>query len=759
MISKDRLLMQQQIYNFTRSLTIKYDPIAQQLNDTLIRKGIPVDLQNPASWKYYLNMQGKYHPSDTLMYVISLDTQERILFSPEVIVNHPRTRSVYVPGGMYYKRLCETYPEQVDLIKSILFPVTDVTKAIQSPDLTLLGYGSGYLEEYEEKLMIMELEKFLAIIKERWYFDFLDDEPYFYITFWASLTVYIVAHLMATREGFIRTPAVHSWHLWSALKSEGLDDYSDILDRRKSMMLYQNIEYFKANAGKQGNLILLADRLLSEFGVSIYGRRVVQETESHADTYQLTPQLQAVRVPPDTTTLTSEITSENVSTIQTKIYGKGLTSDNNEATAEAIERRLGDTTLNRFMTKFLEIRPITKNKIYSDTLNVFLVETLLTSITKGYYHVPIRVLDPSTGLSLSLYPRELMAIYHYAVKKSLGITPVNIPTKISLYKSFTTEIKQAAPTIPFDNETLYLSTHFDTKQFFDGVQYSTDIENPEEFSVMLSRLWLKYMEHLLTDQSTLIDRRHYMLQYLSSLCHERRIETVTFVDGFTTYEDWLGAGGIDIASTMLAQYDLQTEARAAWGNLADVIMTALVPVTPTLDYFGNFTLSDLGYSRLRQLFVQMCSYRVVFLESSRETAEFAIGAKWSTRYGPDHVLTYGDRTIARYAKQKDVFRSKKTYTFTPGFTQMETSRIRGMRKYTVTTTMKLLVSTAISEKENVKVPARVSANVFTSGALNLCYNGVNVIIPDNAYKDSYLRDSDESLLSDDDDSFLIDPNA
>jgi hypothetical protein len=111
--------------------------------------------------------------------------------------------------------------------------------------------------------------------------------------------------------------------------------------------------------------------------------------------------------------------------------------------------------------------------------------------------------------------------------------------------------------------------------------------------------------------------------------------TVSLVPGFTSYAEWFGPSGLDILTTMSSQYASQSVPTDAWSNLANVIMTALVPINSTLELFGNFTLSDEGYTRFKELFVQLCSYRVVFLDSERDIPGRMIGGKWSNKYGPD----------------------------------------------------------------------------------------------------------------------------
>jgi len=724
MIAKDMLVLQQQVYNFLRSATIKFEPAAEHINTDLIKRGFTVNTLDPYSWKYYLNMVGEYHESDEPMYVVSLDTRQQILFDKDILINHPRTKSVYQPGGLYYKRLCDIYPSQIDLIKSILFPVESLEKAIASDDLVLLSYGQGYLEEYEQPVIVDEINRFLEIVKERWYFTFLDDEALFHITFWGSLWTYLAMLVMSKRESLVNTPYVHSWHIWNKLKTKGIDDYSDVLNREKSMMLYQNIDYLKANAGKHSNLVILANRLLSDMGITIYGRKLVQETETEADNFQLTPQFQAVRIPTDNFNLLTEVTTASTTNIQNRLFQKGLTPDVSAETTESKERRLGNTRLNNLMTKFLEIRPLAKNKLYAYILNVFLVETLTTSIINGHYNEPVIINDQSVDVTLYLRPKELLALYHYASLKSIGVDAVDIPNKFSFYRSFKTDIGTPSKTIMRGDEKVYLSMYVNTQEFLSDLDYNEEIIYPNDFTEMVSRLWLKYMDHLLMDIKTKIERKRFILQYLDSLCHSRRVEEVDLIEGFTTYAEWLGPEGIDLESSVLSQYDVQLDPQSAWGSLADSIITALIPINEVLNTFGNFTLSDFGFERLRKLFVQMCSYRVVFLESTRDLPGHSMGLKWTSENGPDMMSSQGDRRLIRSLKFFDDQISQRQTYYLEGFTHVVEQNTVNSVKYTVTTSSNTEATITTEDREMNKTVSYTDSSFSSNGIINIVRPGI-----------------------------------
>jgi hypothetical protein len=726
MISSDLLLPQAEIYNFLLSCAIKFSPMAEYVNQMVTRSGWAVNYEDPTTWKYYLNMVGKYHPSDTLMYVPSLDTRQQILLTPTVFEDHPRTRTAYMPGGQYYTRLCETYPEQPEVIRGILFPAPDIDEAIAASDFTLLAYEPSYLEEAEFSSLLNSVTKFLDIYKERWYPDYLDDEPYFYHTAFASVYTQMAMAMMAQREANIRTAYVHSYHIWNALAAEGISNYSDILDRKKQMLLYDNIDYFKANAGKQLNLIILANRLLDDFGVALYGRRVVQESQTGAENFQLTPQLQPVRIPTNTAEVATEIPILNVQVFQDELFAKGLTPSRSAESVITTERKLGDTTLNSFMTKFLEIRPIAKNKAYAELLNLFLIETMVVAIAEGKYINPVEVVDPLTDTVVYVPPAQLMALYHYAVMRSLGQLPTEFPTKARIALAFNPEIAEPAISIPWQDEILYMTMYTDPQAYLAGLSYDRYLNKPIDFSNLVSDLWLRYLEHTVMDQKTKIEQAREVYRYLDSLCHTKREIPFVTVEGFPDYATWLGSSGLDIANSMLVQYDRYPQPQIAWGNFADAIMSALIPMTQTLSDFGNFTLSDAGYTRLRELFVQMCSYKVVFLDSNRDTAETSPGFKWSTKYGPDKFNQYSELNIVIDADIASKLTLRDTLKLHRGVYEHRKDVGKALTTYQGTF---VTTNTKNSGRQILEIPAVIKSMIPTTkvdGVMHMRYSGMGI---------------------------------
>ena len=101
------------------------DPITG--DEILLEYGCHSTVQN-AEGKY-LTVHNKllYSNFDDMMYVTSLDTRETVPFTREVLhgtdtlSGHEKTLEAYKVGGKYFKRLCARYPNQIDLIKSIVY--------------------------------------------------------------------------------------------------------------------------------------------------------------------------------------------------------------------------------------------------------------------------------------------------------------------------------------------------------------------------------------------------------------------------------------------------------------------------------------------------------------------------------------------------------------------------------------------------------------------------------------------------------------
>ena len=136
--------------SLAETIVIKFEAAAEALNLAVISQNgyAAVDNETKSSWKYYQNISGQYHFTDTMIQVNSLDLAERIDFTADNLKVHTATRKAYEYGSRYYRDLLQQYPDQELLILGILYPC-DIDQAIAAVDGTILTYPAKYVEASE----------------------------------------------------------------------------------------------------------------------------------------------------------------------------------------------------------------------------------------------------------------------------------------------------------------------------------------------------------------------------------------------------------------------------------------------------------------------------------------------------------------------------------------------------------------------------------------------------------------------------------
>lgn len=619
--ASDLLMYRAQIYNFVASLSIKFSPFADALNTIVLKKGYVVDTDRPETWKYYLNLTGQYHASDTVMTIQSLDTRETIEFTVENLSSHTRTSSAYVPGTTYYNNLCARYPDQTDLIKSIVFPAPDIDLAIDADDLTLLAYGQGLVESTEEGYLIDNLNLFLDQVSSRWYFPFYSYEAYYPVTFYGQLFHRIIEMLFAARFKAIRSIHVHSWHVWQYLKSEGLEDYSDVLNRQQYMFLYRNMSYLKANMGKQSNLIILANEILGTVGVGLYGRDVYQQTLDGAAVCELTPELVAIKVPTDYASIAETVPSETIAEANIRMVEAGVEVDSTAEHVQSVTRTLGDTTFNILPTKLLEIRPYPRDKKYADYFNLFVMDSLAYLVQENKYAATVELYTSDSGISVDLSTKDALILLYYAIQRGNREEPTLLPTQYTCYSAFRLDNPPLPTIFNFDGYNYHISNFVNLPNFLNGVTYPKyTLDTPEEFSNTVGSLFIASLNQIVSTRRALDTVQEKMMrEIVSTICVQKTIPLT--LSQYTTYEEWF-ASRPDVVKQFITVYDGYKDPASQYSTLADIILTQLIPLNAILEKYGNFMITDSGYARLKQLFIQLCSYNITFLDTTRDVSKY-----------------------------------------------------------------------------------------------------------------------------------------
>lgn len=259
-------------FTLAKTLVIKSEVSANFINAGLIKAyGYgAVDLNDPTTWKYYLNISGEYHPLDKPIYITSIDTQETILFSKENLVINGGTKNNYQFGTSYYDALVAAYPDQELLILGILYPI-DINYAISANDGQILTYPS-YLVEDQEYTLIDDLQKWIYNYTFRWnVYAFNYSDNLYAVSQLATMYLALPAKILNLRLARCKTIEANSYHINTYLASNNnLNVYINYLTLEQKMFLYRNIKYIQRHGGSVSTFNTLVKKLLTDINMPMY---------------------------------------------------------------------------------------------------------------------------------------------------------------------------------------------------------------------------------------------------------------------------------------------------------------------------------------------------------------------------------------------------------------------------------------------------------------------------------------------------------
>lgn len=425
------------VLQLAQTLTIQSSATATAMNTgisqngALIARGITVNPNDNATWKYYMNLQGQYHPSDTPMSVISLDTLQTIPFTVENLQTNLATAKAYSFGSNYYNSLVAQFPTQENLIRGILNPISfqrDAQNQIIVPDDgTILWYDTNLVEDNETNL-IPNLQNWLYRIFSRW------DNPAYTVSddLYAAaqlgmLFSMLPAEILNIRLANCKTRYVHSFHVREYLASNGgLDSYVDTLSTKQLLWLYRNIQYLKRNAGKQSTFQWLIDNIMTESGLPLAEWNMSQDTSQMPG--NLLPTAQFSRNPLN---FGYSITGDNIASVEDLFnLENGIAKDNSVVETNDIANAtiaMDNSRFNVLKTKVLESSVIDLTDASPYTLSdCLLYQWAYWSYIESYRAV-INLIDPQTGVPFNMPVLDAFITYLYAYNMANGYTLVDVP--------------------------------------------------------------------------------------------------------------------------------------------------------------------------------------------------------------------------------------------------------------------------------------------------------------------------------------------
>ena len=641
-------LYRREIFNFLRTVTIKFEPFAYLMGEPYMAK---YGITNPhGKWNpYYIHLAGEYTAEEIAagnvmhVYTVEHELPEDVVFDKTIKLNFKKTAALYRIPNVEYEHLEEKYPEYTGLLRCMVYPVKDIDTAIAAPNLSLLAYDDSLLEVNERESIVSCLKDFLDMVRTRWWIEEYTYEDMYAVTFWAMLWQMLPMVLLGKRFENIRTPYVHSFHVWEYLKSKGLGDYRDVLTTEQSLWLYRNIDYILRNKGKASTLKILAENLLADAFVALRYVDMQQDISNFDDTLHTLPQFIFHNYITD-----KEEKVNQLDDLNPKLYELGLSDKDGPEYIHNRENELGSHAYNLLPTKYLELKKERIDTSSQKMMVTFFLHSLMYRFANGKLEYSVTVNDIYTGSKVKLYINDMICLLYYTACKSVGITPTYIPTGVRVRVPYTLTVPDT-----ITKEIRYGDKVFPINELVnvDGVLGLIPFENRvfvsvDHFAEFINRQFDAYY--------FLFKQMEQSNKYLYHKALRRLLDDLTVnefinvhLSDHTTYEDWINSNSV--VKAIFTEYDsLEHEAQCnAYKTLSMVCYDGIFDTADGKTGVNTIRKMDSIYDAIRDLFISLCSYNITFIDAKRDVVEYL------TVEEPDFIV--GLNTNEFYGKEGSVF--------------------------------------------------------------------------------------------------------
>lgn len=596
----------EQVCRLTATMTIKSEYAATKMNEKVSILGRHVNYDDRRTWKYYMNLHGDYHPTDTIMTVTSMDTYEEIEFTKDFLTRHVLTKRTYVYGNKFYNDLVSRYPNQETLIRGILSPIP-YEISLPADDHTILNYERS-LVEGNEQYLIPELQTHILGCYDRWLnIDYTRIEPRYMEAFNTLVYTNLVQWVLVARRRKRFTDQVHSYHLRMYLLSfSGIGIEFDYMSHPQRLWFYRNIRYLNRNVGQQAIFDQLVRRVLNDRMFPLVRYELSLDYEDLiADT---TPTPLATKVQEG---WLPSIYGSDRNTLEGSIEKQlPLAKDNpifKDVSLEDVYHKMVNNRFGTMKTKILESAIVDRSDAEPFSLSSVMHNHWVYMSYLGLYKAMVPFNNPDTGEAYILDTMDAYIFYVYAVTRYYGTTLVELPC---VY--IDRLVREIPPSV--DELLRVTDPSLNLMPFIEYVLSKT-IELPKIESVITFRdLCIKI--HSMSND--LRDMRHFQGDYIvegnlhtvvDRMFHGRNIQLGEGV----LYEDWLLER--DINPNTLRDSDLL--------EMANLIFRKVTGVSAV----AGSTMKETHAAMLRMMGV-LTSYSVQFVAQVNDSAIKIIDGKF-----------------------------------------------------------------------------------------------------------------------------------
>lgn len=598
------------VLELANTIVIKSEYSASTINDWLkFNYGQDaVDPYDKTTWKYYLNLAGRYHPRDAIIYVTSLDNLARITFDRATLENHPATLEAYKYGSRYYTEITTLHPDMEQFILGCLYPA-DLQKSIAAKDGMVLSYPEHLVEENEESL-IPNIEFWISQWNIRW------TNPQFNLTdsLYASanlglMYLNLIPLIINLRLEACKTREVHSYHIRQYLASHGfLDTYIDYLNLKQRLFLYRNIRYIQRNNGKRETFSWLIEKLLTERAIPISEHSMRHDVSMLPE--NIYPDIGFRRKSLNNVYSPDSTTKPVITLDELLLREERLATGNKEYTLDTksnILTKFENSLSSVVGTKVLESSMVDYTDSETYTLTEARLSNWLMSSSLGRYEAIISFKEPITSVDKTLNAFDAYIYWFYCYCKSLDINLVNIP-ELFVYKAI-----QPVDVTRNDLEVL-VDKDFVSEEDIDAIfatkTTSQSMTSVSAFATFINNIYSKFktQTRIISNNENVFGRG--LLQNMANrLYKNKRLDTNAILlanenKSYSTMAAWLEEKGLPVEAYNKDQYK-------------DLYLEIFKNATGA-DYFTAKTMAELQKALLR-LLGELSSYSIQILSDINET--------------------------------------------------------------------------------------------------------------------------------------------
>ena len=474
-----------QTIELAKSLIIKSETIASEMNNWVLEQQPgSVISDDKATWRYYLHLAGQKHPLDVPIAIESLDTKEIIDLTIENLYRHKKTGNVYRNNSKYVDKLKEDYPAYTVYIDGCFNPIP-LSVTLAAKDCAILFYDSKLVEPQELGLL-GDIEQWIRSVHVRYMAEgWRVHNDCFVLAFYIILYTALPGRIMYERLKKNHQPEAHSFLVTEFLAShQALHEYVPYMTREQMFSAYRNIRSWERSSGKQDTFDWLVDVFFTGWNMPAVAYDVTQliHDPTTGDEKDLVPRPTSFRRALNFTERSGGRDLDLVPTEDLIMKEYSLASANpryREVYREDLDNRLSLTQYPTQATKLVEVTAIDPEALERfDRIHTVWNEWVHL-VMLGKYNTMHEVVNPTTGDTLRLNSKELIALYLYsALRGYAGVKLKTFPkfaihgVLIKRWVSFDEMIRYLVPNLPgrFDSLVHYYNdTHYEqTSQITDA---------------------------------------------------------------------------------------------------------------------------------------------------------------------------------------------------------------------------------------------------------------------------------------------------